>query len=110
AQLLLGTSRGAALGDLDNDGSIDIVVVNRDGPVHLLRHIVARRGNWIMLRVLNRKGLEAINASVRIEAGQRAQFREVMPNQGYCSSHDPRIHFGLGSIREVSQVTVRWPK
>ncbi|MCI0539193.1 MAG: CRTAC1 family protein [Verrucomicrobiales bacterium] len=111
AQLLLTTSRGVALGDLDNDGSIDAVVVNKDGPVHLLRNVVKKRGSWIMFRVLNRKGLDAINASVRIEANGRAQFREVMPNQGYCSSQDPRVHFGLGSVREKEniRVAVRWP-
>ena len=62
-----------------------------------------------MFRVLNRKGLEAMNASVRIETAGRAQFREVMPNQGYCSSNDPRVHFGLGNASTVERVTVRWP-
>jgi hypothetical protein len=108
--LLIATSRGAAFGDLDNDGSIDVVVVNRDGPVHLLRNVVTNRGNWIMFRVLNRKGNDAINATVRIETAGRAQFRDVMPNQGYCSSNDPRLHFGLGGSREVVRVTLRWPQ
>ena len=63
-----------------------------------------------MFRVLNRKGLAAINASVRIEVDGQMQFRDLIPNQGYCSSNDPRLHFGLGNSGKVGHVTVRWQK
>lgn len=106
--LLLATSRGAAFGDLDNDGSIDVVVINKDGPAHVLRNIAAKRGGWVLFRVLNRHGCDAINASVRVEVEGHPQFREVVPNQGYCSSNDPRVHVGLGSAKKVERVVVRW--
>ncbi|MHB8522931.1 MAG: CRTAC1 family protein [Limisphaerales bacterium] len=106
---LIATSRGLAVGDLDNDGALDVVVINRDGPVHVLRNLAGRRGHWIMFRVLNRKGVDAIGASVRIEAGDKVQWRRVAPNEGYCSSSDPRVHFGLGAAAQVERATVLWP-
>ena len=106
---LIATSRGAAFGDLDNDGGCDIVVINKDGPAHLLRNVISKRGNWVMFRVLNRNGSDALNAAVQIEAGGRRQSRQVLPNEGYCSSNDPRVHFGLGDTRSVESVLVRWP-
>lgn len=109
AQLLLAASRGAAFGDLDNDGGIDIVVSNRDGPAHLLRNRVSQRGHWIMFKVLNRRGTYAIGARVRLQAGGRTQWRQVQPNQSYCSSNDPRVHFGLGQAARVERVLVDWP-
>jgi len=108
-QPLLATSRGVAWGDLDNDGDIDLAVINRDGPVHLLRNVAAKRGNWISFRVLNRKASHAVNASLRVEAGGKTFWRHVQPNQSYCSSHDPRVHIGLGPVSSVDRVTVRWP-
>lgn len=107
--VLPATSRGCAFGDLDNDGGIDIVVINRDGPAHLLRNRVAGRGHWVKFRVLNARGTDAHNAIVRLEAGGRVQFRQVQPNEGYCSSQDPRAHFGLGTATVVERVVVRWP-
>jgi hypothetical protein len=83
-------------------------VVNKDGPVHVLRNVVGR-GHWIMFRVLNRAGCDAIGATLRIEAAGRVQWRGVTPNQSYCSSNDPRVHFGLGTAEQVEHVTVYWP-
>jgi hypothetical protein len=110
AQVLLATSRGAAFGDLDNDGAIDVVVINKDAPAYVLRNVAPAGGGWIICRLLNRAGIDAINATVRLEAAGNVQFRDVIPNQGYCSSHDPRIHFGLGAAKRVERISVRWRK
>lgn len=107
--VLIATSRGLAIADLDNDGGVDVLVINRDGPLHLLRNTYPSRGNWVGFRVLNRRGGDALNARVMLSAGGNQYYREVMPNQSYCSSHDPRAHFGLGTETKIDSLTIRWP-
>ncbi len=105
---IVRTSRGVAFGDLDNDGGVDLVVVNRDEPVSLLRNEVAARGNWLTLRVLERSGGDALGAEVRVRVGERWIRRDVLTAYSYCASNDPRVHFGLGSAERVDDVEVRW--
>lgn len=105
---LLGTSRAAAFGDLDNDGSIDIVVVNKDGPVHLLKNTAGSVNHSIQFRVRTANGMDAFNAVVQLEVDGRQQWRQVAPNEGYCASHDPRVHFGMGKATRVDAARVRW--
>ena len=104
---LEATGRGLAAGDLDNDGAQDLVVVNRDGPAHLLRNVVAGDRAWIRLELVGRRGLNPRNAILRLESDQGVQWRHHQPNQGYCSSGDPRVHFGLGAARS-GRLRVRW--
>ena len=106
--LLEATSRGLAVGDLDNDGAQDLVVLNRDGPVHLLRNISAPDRGWIGIELHGRRGLNPRNAILRLESETGVQWRSHQPNQGYCSSGDPRVHFGLGAARK-GHLWVRWP-
>ena len=105
---LVATSRAAAFGDLDNDGGLDIVVANRDAPPHLLHNVAPNRGHWLLLRVLERTGRDAIGAAVSVEAGGRTLRRDVRTGYSYLAANDPRVHVGLGESRQVGSVTVRW--
>jgi hypothetical protein len=109
AELQIHTSRAAAFGDFDKDGGIDIVVVNRDGPVYLLRNIVQNRGGWIRFRVLEEHGRDALGAVVQLTLGARRLSRQVRSAYSYCASNDPSVHVGLGDASAVSNVTVLWP-
>ena len=105
----IDNSRAVAFGDCDNDGDIDILMVNNAGPARLLRNTVETDGHWVAFRVVNGAGSDALGATVRLEAGSRVQWRAVQAAYSYCASNDPRVHFGLGAATEVSSVTVRWP-
>jgi hypothetical protein len=107
--LLVGTSRGAAFGDVDNDGGIDIIVMNRDGSPYLLHNVVAGRGHWVMFRVLDEHGRDALGAELTMTVGSRTIRRDVRAAYSYLASNDPRVHVGLGKETSVRDVTVRWP-
>jgi hypothetical protein len=109
AQPLVATSRAAAFGDIDNDGGIDILVANRDAAPYLLRNVAPGRGHWLLLRVLERQGRDAVGASLSILAGGRTIRRDVRTGYSYLAANDPRVHVGLGDVREVDSVTVLWP-
>ncbi len=105
----IDNSRAAAFGDCDNDGDIDILVVSNAGPVRLLRNEAGRSGHWVVFRVVNRAGSDALGATVQLQAGQRLQRRLVQSAYSYCASNDPRVHFGLAGETEVTSVIVGWP-
>jgi hypothetical protein len=106
---LIANSRAAAFGDIDNDGGIDIVVANRDGPAHLLRNVAPDRGHWISFRAIDPRGRDAIGATLTIAAGGRTLRRDVRTGYSYLAANDPRVHVGLGDVGRVDGVTVRWP-
>ena len=106
---LVEVSRGAAFGDLDNDGGIDVIVVNSDAAVHVLRNIVGSRNHWIKFRVINHRGGHALGAAVKIRVGDADRWQHVQRAYSYASSNDPRVHFGLGNATSVEEVLVRWP-
>jgi hypothetical protein len=103
--------RGAAFGDIDNDGGIDIVVANNDGPVRLLRNHAGARGHWLIVKLESPKANRfAIGANVGvIKRGQDALWRRVHTDSSYLSAHDVRVHFGLGKATEIDAVLVQWP-
>jgi len=106
---LVGTSRAAAFGDVDNDGGIDVVVANRDGRPYLLHNIVGARGNWVMFRVVDAHGRDALGAELTMTVGSRVIRRDVRAAYSYLASNDPRVHIGLGQETRVRAVMVRWP-
>lgn len=106
-------SRGAAFGDLDNDGDVDIVVTNNNGPVRLLRNETNRKSKnqWIEFSLEESgKNRFALGAEITLrEKGGRTQYRRVHSDGSYLASSDKRVHFGLGEVAVVESVLVRWP-
>ena len=103
-------SRGAAFGDYDNDGDVDILVSNNDGPVRLLRNEARGQNSWISVQLVGgASDRDCIGARVEIEAGGTRRQRLVQPAYSYCSSSDPRVHFGLGDLDFIDTLTVTWP-
>ena len=106
---LVRSSRGAAFGDYDNDGDIDILVSNIDDRPTLLRNDTSG-GGWVTMRLVgvtsNRDG---IGAKVTVVAGGRRQMAEVRAGGSYVSHNDMRVHFGLGDAAAVDRVEIRWP-
>jgi len=102
--------RGAAFGDLDNDGRVDVVINNQDRGPTLLKN-VAPAGRWISFALIGdaRGPRDAIGAVVTVEAGARRLRRDIVSGSSYCSQSDFRAHFGLGDATTVDRVLVRWP-
>ncbi len=102
-------SRAAAFGDYDNDGDIDILVANRDGPARLLRNDARRLGRFLTLRVVDGHGRDAYGARVVLHVGSQVRTFQVDAAYSYCATNDPRVHVGLGPHDRVERVEVRWP-
>ncbi|MEJ2502699.1 MAG: CRTAC1 family protein [Gemmatimonadota bacterium] len=102
--------RGAAFGDYDSDGDLDIVVVNlHDRPV-LLRNESPAGHAWIQLALRgNRSNRDGVGARVTVTADGRTQVAEKTSASGYLSTNDPRMHFGLGTTEVVDRIEIRWP-
>ncbi|MDP6520769.1 MAG: CRTAC1 family protein [Planctomycetota bacterium] len=110
-QALLATSRGAAFGDVDGDGGVDVLVGNRDGPLHMLMNRVVERGRWLSVRLVEERAgqlVDAHGANARVLVGERMLRRDVKSASSYCSASDPRLVFGLGEASGVVSIHVRW--
>jgi hypothetical protein len=102
-------SRGCAFGDFDNDGDVDILVVNLNEPPSLLRNDVSGDHRWLKVKLMGVKSnRSAIGARVTARYGGRLQTEEVMSQASFYSSNDPRLHFGLGDASSAD-LEVRWP-
>lgn len=103
------SSRGTAFGDYDNDGDIDVLVVNMDDRPTLLRN-ETEAGQWITVRLEGtRSNRDGIGARVTAVAGGRRQVASLRSGGSYVSHNDVRVHFGLGTSTTVDQLTIRWP-
>jgi hypothetical protein len=108
--LIPKSSRGAAFGDFDNDGDIDVLVINMNDRPSLYRNEGANGNHWITFRLEGTRGnRDAIGARVEIQAGGKTQVHEVRSGGSYLSNNDRRLHFGLGNATRVERVRIRWP-
>jgi hypothetical protein len=104
------SGRGAAFGDLDDDGDVDIVVNQMDGPPALLRNDTKTTNHWFRLALVGTvSNRDAIGARVELELSGRAISRQRKGGTSLQSSHDPRLLFGIGQDTEVRRLTIRWP-
>jgi enediyne biosynthesis protein E4 len=104
-------ARGAAFGDLFNDGKIDIVLNNVDAPPTLLRNINDDRHHWIELKLLGgpKSPRDAVGATVYLTSSNQTQRGDVLSGGSFASSNDPRVHFGLGDRKTVDVIEIHWP-
>jgi enediyne biosynthesis protein E4 len=104
------SSRGCAFGDFNNDGRVDVLILNMSQPPSLLRNDGRAGRHWLSVKCVGTKSNRtAIGARVAVEAGGRRQIREVLSGSSYLSQSDLRRHFGLGEARKADKVEVRWP-
>jgi hypothetical protein len=110
AQMPLASRRGAAFGDINNDGCVDIVTLNVGLPPSLLLNRCTDRNHRVLFRLVGTKSNRAaIGARVTISAGKLTYFSEVKAGSSYLSQSDLRVHFGLGAEKMLDTVVVRWP-
>ncbi len=102
--------RGCAFGDFDNDGDVDVVVNNLDGPPSLLRNDGGNGNNWIMIKCVGtRSNRSGIGTRVRVTSAGHTQIDEVMSGSSYYSQSDFRLHFGLARAATAELVELSWP-
>jgi hypothetical protein len=103
--------RGAAFGDIDNDGDVDIVVTNNNGPVRLLLNQGVDTNHWLEIRLDQRPANRfGFGGWIGVErAGRPTVWRRVKSDGSYLSASDVRAHFGLGASAAVTAVVVQWP-
>lgn len=102
--------RGAAAADYDNDGDLDVLVMNHDGPAVLLRNDGGNRAHWLKVKLEGRRtNRSGVGARIRVVAEHTTQVREVGAQASYLSQNDLTEHFGLGTIAQVDSLVVTWP-
>jgi len=104
------SSRGCAFGDFDNDGDIDVLIMNMNEPPSLLRNDIRNHNRWLKIKLAGtRSNRSAIGARVTLTAGGRRQTQEVLSQSSFYSQNDLRLHFGLGESTHADLIEIRWP-
>ena len=103
--------RGAAFGDVDNDGDTDVVIANDNGPAELLLNQIGTRRHWVGVRAIGtEKGRDMVGARVQIvRADGTTIWRRARSDASYASANDPRVLVGLGGANTPVRVRVTWP-
>jgi hypothetical protein len=103
-------SRALAVGDVDNDGGLDLLATTVAGPARLYRNVVPSRGHWLIVRAMDsQRKRDAYGAEITVFAGGRRRRCWINPGFSFLCSNDPRGHFGLGSTEGVESIEVLWP-
>lgn len=103
------SSRGSAYGDFDNDGDIDVLVMNMNEPPLLLQNNLKSANNWLKIKLVGTKSnRSAVGSRVTIKIGEKIQMQELTAQTSYYSYNDPRLHFGLGNEKKVDSIEIRW--
>ena len=106
----LYSGRGLAIGDIDNDGDPDLLLMNVGEPPVLLRNDGGNGNHWLGIKLVGTKSnRDAVGAKVTVTANGKRTIRQLLGGTSYCSASDPRLLFGLGAITKAEQVEVRWP-
>jgi len=107
---LLEVSRGATVGDVDNDGDADVLVTNNNGPARLLLNQVGNQNHWLGLRLVGKSGRDMLGGLVEVVVTENSvRRRRVRTDGSYLSGNDPRVLVGIGQSLKVKAVRVRWP-
>jgi hypothetical protein len=104
-------ARGMALGDFDNDGSVDVLIATNNGAPVLLRNNAGRQNHWLGLRLIGRKSnIDAVGAKITYSSGNLQRTHTKVGGGSYLSAHDPRIVLGIGQRTKIDWLEIQWPQ
>lgn len=104
----VNVGRGTAVADYDNDGDLDLLVTTVAAAPRLLRNDGGNRRHWLLIQLVGAGHPDALGTRVTVTAGGQRQYRQRQSGASYLSSHDPRLHFGLGSATRAD-IKIQWP-